>query len=103
MAVVVEADEHRARAAARKHLESYLVLPNYGNNWLRAGYTESDLFEGGSDRLVDDLVAWGKPGKVADRVRAFYDAGADHVCLQVLSDAPLPRADWAALAKQLTG
>ncbi|OWY61797.1 LLM class F420-dependent oxidoreductase, partial [cyanobacterium TDX16] len=76
------------RATARKHLANYLVLPNYSNNWLRLDFTEDDLADGGSDRLVDALVVWGDEQAIADRVQAHRDAGADHVCIQVLTDDP---------------
>src|SRR4030088_2384835 len=82
--VVLETDPARARAVAREHLSGYLKLPNYVNNWLRSGYEPKDVAEGGSDRLVDDLIGWGDPAAVADRIRAHYAAGADHVCVQVL-------------------
>jgi hypothetical protein len=67
----------------------YLQLPNYTNNWLRLGYTEDDLAGGGSDRLVDGLVAWGDEEAIRTRVRAHLDAGADQVALQVLGDDEL--------------
>jgi hypothetical protein len=56
--VVLETDPARARTVAREHLSGYLKLPNYANNWLRSGYRPEDVEAGGSDRLVDDLVAW---------------------------------------------
>ena len=102
-AVALEADPDRARALGRQHLARYLPLPNYTNNWLRLGYTEDDLRDGGSDRLVDGLVAWGDEAAIAARVREHLDAGADHVCLQVLGgtlEAP-PLEQWRALAAPL--
>jgi probable F420-dependent oxidoreductase len=103
-AVVVESDPDRARAVARDHLRGYFGLPNYVNNWLRAGYRDQDVAADGSDRLVDDLVAWGDPATIAERVREHYDAGADHVCLQVLGgDRPVPLAQWRALAAEVLG
>lgn len=83
--VVLESDAVAARAIARAWTASYLELPNYARNWLRLGYDEGDLAEGGSDRLVDAAIAWGSVEAVADRVRAHLDAGADHVCIQVIS------------------
>jgi probable F420-dependent oxidoreductase len=98
-AVVLEADSERARTIAREHLAMYLVLPNYVNNWLRHGFTEADLDGGGSDRLVDALVAWGDVDQIAARVSEHFAAGADHVCLQVLgSGAGLPMDEWRLLA-----
>jgi probable F420-dependent oxidoreductase len=100
--VVLETDPARARAVARKHLSGYLKLPNYVNNWLRAGYQPQDVAGGGSDRLVDDLVAWGDVTTVGDRIRAHYTAGADHVCVQVLGGAaPVPLPEWQAIAGEV--
>jgi probable F420-dependent oxidoreductase len=84
--VVLETDPDRARAIGRTHLASYLALPNYANNWKRLGFTDDDVTGGGSDRLVDALVAWGDEEAIAARVHAHRDAGADHVCLQVLAE-----------------
>ena len=80
--VVLEADPDRARAIARDHLTAYLRLPNYTNSWREDGFGDDDFADGGSDRLVDALVAWGDAGAIAARVRAHHDAGADHVCIQ---------------------
>jgi len=103
LGVVVEADPERARAIARQHLSFYLRAPNYTNNWLRLGFTEDDLANGGSDRLVDAVVAWGSVEAVHERIAQHHQAGADHVCLQVISpDAPdLPWKEWRALAAAL--
>jgi probable F420-dependent oxidoreductase len=102
--VVLEADPERARAVARGHLARYLDLPNYANSWKRIGFTDEDLADGGSDRLVDALVAWGDEATVAERVRDHRDAGADHVCVQVLVEdvRGFPREQWRALAPALT-
>jgi probable F420-dependent oxidoreductase len=102
--VVIETDPARARAVARDHLRGYLELPNYVNNWLRSGYTERDVAGEGSDRLVDEVVSWGDPATVGERIREHYAAGADHVCVQVLGgDRPVPLAQWAALASEVLG
>jgi probable F420-dependent oxidoreductase len=85
-AVVLETDADRARAIARRHTEQYLRLPNYVNNLHRLGYTEADVTGGGSDRLVDDIVAWGDLDLVTSRIRAHFEAGADHVCVQVIAE-----------------
>jgi probable F420-dependent oxidoreductase len=100
----VGADADQAREIARRHVNSpYLTLPNYANNWLRHGFDESDLADGGSDRLIDALVAWGDAETVAEKVREHRDAGADHVGIHLLADDPerLPRAEWRALAAAL--
>jgi probable F420-dependent oxidoreductase len=103
-AVVLERDPSRARELARGHLEGYLRLPNYTNNWLRHGFTEDDLRDGGSDRLVDALIAWGDEDAIHARVREHHDAGADHVCLQVIhgGEGP-PLEEWRRLAGVLAG
>jgi probable F420-dependent oxidoreductase len=74
-AVVLETDAQRARALARQHLEIYLRLPNYANNWRRLGFGDDDIAGGGSDRLVDALVAAGDVAAVAERVRRLEEAG----------------------------
>ena len=84
--MIASTDAEAARALARSWAASYLELPNYANNWRRLGYEGDDLAGGGSDRLVDAGIAWGDPTALASRVRAHLDAGADHVCLQVISD-----------------
>jgi probable F420-dependent oxidoreductase len=83
-AVALTTDASEARALARAHLTMYLQLDNYKNNWRRLGYGDDDFANGGSDRLVDALVAWGDEDAVATRIQAHRDAGADHVCLQML-------------------
>jgi len=102
-AVVLETDADRARAIARGHTQHYLRLPNYVNNLRRLGYAEEDVTGGGSDRLVDDIVAWGDLDLVTSRIRAHFEAGADHVCVQVIAEdqRALPREEWRALAEQL--
>lgn len=101
-AVVFSTDAGAARTAARRHLATYVGLPNYVNNWLRLGFTDADVADGGSDRLVDALVAWGTDEAIAARLQAHRDAGADHVCVQVLTpaaaDAAELRAGWRRLA-----
>ncbi|MFD1145793.1 LLM class F420-dependent oxidoreductase [Saccharothrix hoggarensis] len=82
--VVLEEDPSRARELGREALSFYLGLPNYTRNWLRHGFTEDDLAGGGSDRLVDALVAWGSVETVARRLREHHEAGADHVAIQVV-------------------
>ncbi len=98
--VVLETDVERARAIARAHLSIYLQAPNYTNNWLRLGFTADDLANGGSDRLVDALVAWGSVDTIRERLAQHFRAGADHVCLQVLTADPsaVPWSEWQALA-----
>jgi probable F420-dependent oxidoreductase len=86
LAVVVETDPLAAREKARRYTERYLTLPNYTSNLRALGYGDDDLAGAGSDRLVDAIVAWGDPETIATRVRQHHDAGADHVCVQVVAD-----------------
>jgi probable F420-dependent oxidoreductase len=102
-AVVLEADAGRARAIARVHTQNYLRLPNYTNNLRRLGYTEEDVGGAGSDKLVDDIVAWGGVEVVVSRINAHFEAGADHVCVQVIAEdmRALPMKEWHTLAERL--
>jgi probable F420-dependent oxidoreductase len=102
--VVLESDPARARETARAYLSHYLELPNYTGNFLRLGFTEDDIADGGSDRLVDAVFAWGDESRIRERVTAFHEAGADHVALQVVTadtGGALPREEWRALASLL--
>lgn len=82
--VLLETDPAKARAAARTALAPYIALENYANNWRRLGFTEEDLSGGGSDRFVDANIAWGDEGAIRRRLQQFWDAGADHVCIQAI-------------------
>jgi probable F420-dependent oxidoreductase len=101
--VVLESDPATARTLARQHVATYLELPNYTNNWKRAGFTDDDLTDGGSDRLVDALYAWGDEAAIARRVDELRAAGADHVCIQVVGPDrdTLPMGEWRLLAPAL--
>jgi probable F420-dependent oxidoreductase len=102
-AVLLETNAASARTIARQYMAIYLGLPNYRRNLLTLGFTESDFEQGGSNRLVDAIVAWGDVETIRARVRAHHDAGADHVCLQALTAdmRDVPREQWRALAKGL--
>jgi probable F420-dependent oxidoreductase len=101
-AVVLETDPECARELAREHLEIYLQLPNYTNNLHRLGFGDDDIAGGGSDRLVDALVAWGDEDAIRARVEAHRDAGADQVLVQAVSGGDgLPREEWRRLAPAL--
>ncbi|MGN9917300.1 TIGR03620 family F420-dependent LLM class oxidoreductase [Micromonospora palomenae] len=106
LAVVLDRDPDRARAAARDGIGMFIGFPAYRSNLARLGFTEEDLVPGGSDRLIDALVAWGDLDRIAGRVQAQLDAGADHVTLHVLQPATpertdLPRKQWRELAALL--
>jgi probable F420-dependent oxidoreductase len=101
LAVVVETDAERAREDARAYAATYLGLTNYTSNLLRFGFTEADLADGGSDRLIDAVIPHGSAEAIAEAVQAHFDAGADHVCLQPLGHGPAPVEDYEALARAL--
>ncbi len=103
-AVALTTDADVARQLGRDHLTHYFALPNYTNNLRRLGFGDADFADGGSDRIVDAIVAWGDEDAIAAGVREHRDAGADHVCVQVLSEeGMLPRRVWRELAPALTG
>lgn len=100
--LVLDPAPSSARETARNAVSGYLTLPNYTNNLLRLGYTEEDFADGGSDRLIDGVVAWGSTEAVAARVREHHQAGADHVCLQVVTrEGGDQRESFRALAAAL--
>ena len=101
LAVVLEPDEEAAREQARAYAAGYLGRRNYTTNLLRFGFTERDIADGGSDRLIDALIPHGSAEQVAEAVHCHLDAGADHVCLQPLGHAAAPLDDYRALAKLL--
>ena len=84
--VVLEADPSKARAIARGFAADYLRTANYANNLKRMGWTDADLSGQGSDEVIDAVVAWGDVDRIAVRVRQHLDAGADHVCVQVVTN-----------------
>jgi probable F420-dependent oxidoreductase len=96
--VTIETDPAKARALGRKELSRYMALPNYRNSWLRQGFTEDELADGGSDRFIDAMVLWGDADAVRRGLREHFAAGATHVCLQpVHADG-----DFAARDRMLT-
>ncbi|CAB4615220.1 unannotated protein [freshwater metagenome] len=99
LAVVLETDAAKAREIARKYMTTYTRLPNYTNNLKRFGFTEDEITKQ-EDRLVDAIVAWGSLDTVVAAVKGHLDAGADHVCIQVLTDktGTLPMREWQELA-----
>jgi probable F420-dependent oxidoreductase len=80
--VCLETDPARARALGRAEMARYMVLPNYRNNWLRIGFSEAELADGGSDRFIDAMVFWGDADTIKRGLRAHFDAGATHLCIQ---------------------
>ena len=95
--VLLESDPARAREIARANTKTYLRLPNYQNNLRQFGYDDADFAGGGSDRLVDAIVAWGDEKAIAARIQAHHDAGADHVCIQPFRPDGQPGPDLTIL------
>ena len=85
-AATLETDPVKAREIARRHMKRYLELDNYANNLRRLGWRDADIANGGSDALVDAIVAWGDERAVIARADAHRKNGADHVCLQMLGE-----------------
>ncbi|TGD72132.1 LLM class F420-dependent oxidoreductase [Mangrovimicrobium sediminis] len=100
--VILQDDPARARQAARSALAMYQALPNYRNNWLRLGFSQADV-DSVSDALLDGLFAWGDLETIAGRVREHHDAGADHVCLQVIQGEGGNIAGLRAACRALAG
>ena len=87
---ILETDPAQARALARQFLTPYMGLPNYVNNWRRLGFSDTDFAGGGSDRLVDAVIAWGDESAIRARIDEHWHAGADHVCIQAIGTAGSP-------------
>ncbi len=104
-AVAPTTDRKEALRLARFHLSRYLQLPNYRNSWLRQGFQEQDLSGEGSERLAEGLVAWGSESDIRERVSEHLSAGADQVCVQVVTDGTVDdlRERWRSLAPTLLG
>ena len=100
--VVLDTDPDRARALGRTRVQPHLGLVNYTSNLRRLGWSEEDLSGDGSDKLIDALVAHGSPAEIAGQLTRHLDAGADHVCLHLITEQgtdPLP--GYRALAPAL--
>ncbi len=96
--VIMETDATLARAAARRAASTYQGLPNYRNNWLRMGLSESDINESGSDEFIDATFAWGDVDAIRERIDEHMQAGASHVCVQpIRADGKIQQPDWDAL------
>src|SRR5689334_20117517 len=89
-AVVLETDPATARGIGRNFLGFYMGLPNYVNNWRRLGFGDTDFAGGGSDRLIDAVIAWGDEKAIRARLDEHWEAGADHVCVQAIGATHLP-------------
>jgi probable F420-dependent oxidoreductase len=92
--VALETDAARAREIGRRHMAYYLRLPNYVNNLRGLGFTDADVADGGSDRLVDAIVAWGDEAAIGARLGEHFDAGADHVAVQAYAGDGAEALRW---------
>ena len=103
--VVLNTDPEQARAIGRPRVATpYLGLSNYVNNLKSLGWSDRDLADGGSDKLIDALVVHGDAETVAAGIRAHLDAGADQVAIQLLTGPEEdPVAGYTALAEVLFG
>jgi probable F420-dependent oxidoreductase len=100
---VLSTDPDEARRIGRAFAKHYLALPNYANNLRRLGWSDEDIANEGSDRLIDAVIAWGDVDAIVARVKAHLDGGADHVCVQLRaeSSADPALAGYAELASAL--
>jgi probable F420-dependent oxidoreductase len=96
-AAILETNAAEARAIARRFLAFYFSLPNYVDNWRRLGFTDTDFAGGGSDRLIDAVIAWGDEKAIRARLQEHWQAGADHVCVQAVGPTSLPDERLLAL------
>lgn len=94
-------DAGAARTSGRKFLSRYLALSNYRRTLEQHGFTASDLDDGATDEAVDALAPRGTPAELAEVVRGHLDAGADHVCVQILPTREDPTATLGQLAEEL--
>jgi probable F420-dependent oxidoreductase len=101
LTVVVDPDPESGRAHARAFATSYLRMTNYASNLLRLGFSEGDVADGGSNRLIDAVIAHGSAEAIAETVHAHLEAGADHVCLQPVGHGTEQVEDYRALARAL--
>jgi probable F420-dependent oxidoreductase len=99
MAFVLDGDVGRARDKAREYARVYLGLRNYTSNLLRHGFSDEDIADGGSDKLIDAVIPHGSAEEIATALRGHLDAGANHVALQAVGETGIPRRGWTALAE----
>jgi probable F420-dependent oxidoreductase len=96
-AAILETNAADARAIARRFLAFYFTLPNYVDNWRRLGFGDRDFAGGGSDRLIDAIIAWGDEKAIRGRIEEHSQAGANHVCVQAVGRTSLPDERLLAL------
>jgi probable F420-dependent oxidoreductase len=100
--LIREKNSQQAHAAIRKYFKTYARLENYRANFRSVGYTDADFENSGSDRLLDDAIPWGDEGVLKHRIKAHFDAGANHVAINPMrsDDASPDLAVIEALAPQ---
>src|SRR5262249_34912588 len=100
VSVVLDPDPTARPRIAPRDLQPSLELPNYTRTWRRLGFGDADFADGGSDELLDALYAMGTRDEIAGRIGEYRAAGADHVCLRVVTDdgERLPQREWQELA-----
>jgi probable F420-dependent oxidoreductase len=101
LACVLNTDDFQARSEARDYAKLYLGLSNYTNALRRSGFSEEDIADGGSDRLIDSVIPHGTAEEIAGVAQAHLEAGADHVCLQTVGVQGVPVHEWTELASAL--
>ena len=97
--VLLESDPEKARARARQAMAGPLTMPNYRKNLMRAVFSEAELDDGGADRVIDAVVAWGDEDALVERFEQHRDAGATHVCIQPLDIDDPARPSLATLER----
>lgn len=104
IAVVLNETPETSKEIANKFMSTYTRLPNYANNLKRFGFSDDEITSH-SDRLMDAIVSRGSIDVVVARIKEHLDAGADHVCVQVLTGKPgvLPMKQWQELADAVKG
>lgn len=96
--VILETDAAKARQLARNAARMYTGLANYRNNWMRLGFEAEEIDNGGNDRFIDTMFAWGDEEAIAARIKDHLDAGASHVCIQPINpNGNAGEPDWAVL------
>lgn len=81
--VIPETDPDKARSLGREAVKAYLPAPQYWSLWPKYGFDESDKIPGGSDRLIDMLVAWGDTAEIQRQIDEYFDAGATDVIIRM--------------------
>ena len=95
--ICLESDPATARQAASHALGRHLQLPNYRNSWLRQGFSDENLADGGRERFLDAIVPWGSADAIRAHIQAHFDAGADHVCIEPVNPQDAAAPDWNAM------